>query len=107
MLFEKKYNLPLIQSDIWSEFVVKYGEQFMQIFKDNTEIFYFESVTPLVFYWFSMSTDYDWLTWSANCDKFDLKSFTVNGEWNEWSSWECSVTCGGGIGVCVSIFLRI
>lgn len=99
LLIEKKYDFPLVLGDIWSEFVIVYDESFLKIFKESVEILYFESSKPLIFYWFSVSTDRNWLTWSANCEEFNLTSITVDGEWSEWSSWECSATCGGGIGV--------
>ncbi|KAI4469187.1 thrombospondin type-1 (tsp1) repeat superfamily [Holotrichia oblita] len=52
----------------------------------------------MLFYWFSLGAENGRVTWTANCDPLDIDGDPLDGGWSKWSSWVCTVSCGGGTG---------
>lgn len=98
-LSARKFDYPLITSNEWTQFDIFHNEFVLIVYRNGEAVMGWQPDSPLVFYFFAMSCEMGWLVWTANCLPPDIDSEPLDGGWSDWSEWQCSVTCGRGVGV--------
>ncbi|XP_011865894.1 PREDICTED: uncharacterized protein LOC105560957 isoform X2 [Vollenhovia emeryi] len=97
--YKQKAPKPIFNTNYWTNITIKWSENTIQVFCNETNIFYYTHRQPLIFYFFSLAVDpKGWATWSANCIPSDIDGPPLDGGWSEWGPWVCSASCNGGIG---------
>ncbi|XP_017755449.1 PREDICTED: uncharacterized protein LOC108547430 [Eufriesea mexicana] len=90
---KQKAQVPLFTTNSWTNITIRWSGNIMNIYSNATNVFHYQHISPLVFYFFSVGVDSgNWITWSVNCIP------TVDGGWSEWGPWACSASCNGGTG---------
>ncbi|GJQ66748.1 hypothetical protein Trydic_g4688 [Trypoxylus dichotomus] len=87
-----------IKDTNWTTIEISFTEYHFNITSNGQLLMTYTSEKPMLFYWFSVGTENGWITWAANCDPLDIDGDPLDGGWSKWSSWVCTVSCGGGTG---------
>lgn len=87
-----------ITENNWTNIEISFSEYRLNISSNGRKLMSYKSKTAMLFYWFSVGVEEGTITWSANCDPLDIDGPPVDGGWSKWSSWVCTVSCGGGTG---------
>lgn len=98
-LSARKFDYKLISANEWTRFDIFHNEFVLIVYRNGEAVMGWKPDVPLVFYFFAMSCERGWLVWTVNCLPPDIDSEPLDGGWSEWSEWQCSVTCGKGVGV--------
>ncbi|XP_060536177.1 uncharacterized protein LOC132708084 [Cylas formicarius] len=97
-LVEKNGFENLLLANNWTKFDVSFFERTISITRNNELVLQYNNNKPILAYWFSIASAHGWVSWSANCEPLELDGTPRDGGWSPWSSWTCSVSCGGGEG---------
>lgn len=90
---------PPFGKDFWTYFTISYSEHRVEVFRNNISVLVYNNPKrTMLYYWFSVGAENGWVTWSANCVPQDIDGPPKDGGWSKWSSWVCTVSCGGGDG---------
>ncbi|XP_076766670.1 uncharacterized protein LOC143433269 [Xylocopa sonorina] len=93
-------RVPLFTTNSWTNITIRWSGNIMDIFSNATNVFHYQHVSPLIFYYFSVGVNsHSWVTWSANCIPVDIDGPPIDGGWSEWGPWACSASCNGGTGI--------
>ncbi|XP_012217839.1 uncharacterized protein [Linepithema humile] len=96
---KQKALKPIFTTNSWTNITIKWSENTIQVFCNETNVFHYVHREPLIFYFFSLAVDPgSWATWSANCMPSDIDGPPLDGGWSEWGPWACSASCNGGVG---------
>ncbi|CAL7933933.1 unnamed protein product [Xylocopa violacea] len=91
---KQRGRVPLFTTNSWTNITIRWSRNIMDIFSNTTNVFHYQHVSPLIFYYFSVGVDsYSWVTWTANYGP------PIDGSWSEWGPWACSASCNGGTGI--------
>ncbi|KZC05361.1 Hepatocyte growth factor-like protein [Dufourea novaeangliae] len=95
----QKASTPLFTINSWTNITIRWSGSTIDVFCNATNVFHYEHVNPLLFYFFSIGVDNGgWVTWSVNCVPMDIDGLPIDGGWSEWGPWACSASCNGGTG---------
>lgn len=96
---KQKAFKPIFTINYWTNITIKWSENTIDVFCNQTNVFHYVHRRPLIFYFFSLAVDPgSWATWSANCIPSDIDGPPLDGGWSEWGPWACTASCNGGIG---------
>ncbi|XP_033330856.2 uncharacterized protein LOC117222927 isoform X1 [Megalopta genalis] len=95
----QKIFVPLFTTNSWTNITIRWSGNIINVYSNNTKVFHYEHISPLLFYFFSVGVDPGgWVTWSVNCLPMDIDGPPIDGGWSEWGPWACSASCNGGTG---------
>ncbi|KAG7188930.1 hypothetical protein KM043_008531 [Ampulex compressa] len=90
---------PLFTTHSWTNITIRWLENTIDVFCNDTNVFHYQHRRPLLFYFFSLGVHPgSWATWAVNCIPPDIDGPPADGGWSEWGPWACSASCDGGTG---------